>query len=97
MLQQINLYKLLPIKARFQLTPALAAASYVIFLLVLLLIYGLELKQKHQVMAQYTVLNNQVAMLQQQLTTLTQQYPISDAATLNKAVADLQYQSKLSC
>jgi len=92
MLQQINLYKLLPTKSRFQLTPRLATAIYGVFLLFLIFIYGLEVQQKHRVMAQYTLLNNQVNVLQQHLASLTQQYPISDAAALNKTVEELQHQ-----
>lgn len=92
MLQQINLYKLLPAKSRFQLTPRLATVIYGAFLLLLIFIYGLELRQKHQAMVQYTVLNNQVSTLQQHLAILTQQYPVSDAVSLNKSVEELQHQ-----
>lgn len=92
MLQQINLYKLLPTKSRFQLTSTLATVIYSIFLLLCIFIYGLEVWKKHQIMAQYTVLNNQVTILQQHLASLTQQYPISDAVALDKSVEELQHQ-----
>lgn len=90
MLQQINFYNLLPKKSGFQLTRQWVLSTYSVFLLLLILIYGIELRQKQHLLPQYTSLSNQMNVLQHQLLSLTQKYPVSDAATLKNSVHDLQ-------
>lgn len=92
MLQQINLYKLLPVKSRFQLTPMVAGVVYGVFIFVLLLIYGLDVHANYRINKQFELLVQQEKTLQQQLDTLNKQYPVSDAPGLNKALEELQTQ-----
>jgi len=92
MLQQINLYKLLPTKSRFQLTPMLASVIYGVVIAVLVLIFGVELRQKYKVTEKFDLLTQQVNLVQQQLASLENEYPFSDAVTLNKALEELETQ-----
>lgn len=90
MLQQINFYNLLPKKSGFQLTRQMMLSTYSVFLLLLIFIYGVELRQKQHLLSQYNKLNSQAQVLQQQLFSLTQQYPINDALVLKNTVHELQ-------
>jgi len=90
MLQQINFYNLLPKKSGFQLSRQWVLSIYSVFVLLLIFIYGVELRQKQHLLPQYTLLHNQMSVLQQQLLSLTQQYPVSDAIILKNTVHELQ-------
>lgn len=92
MLQQVNLYKLLPIQSRFHLTQKVILLTYGIFLSLLLLIYGFGWWQKKQAIHEDMQLNNQVNALQQRLASLTKQYPITDALALDNILQQLKHQ-----
>lgn len=90
MQQEINLYRYLPKKAGFALTPKIALKSYVAFLLALLLFHTILLWQKHKLNSQWTSLQAQSMVYQQELSVLLQEYPVSDVTTLNKNIQELQ-------
>lgn len=94
MMQQVNLYKLLPKKAKFALTRQMVLAAYSIFLLLLIFVYGVEVRHKQQLAQQYTQLDTQGTALQQQLALLTQKYPIRDIVALKKNISELQEKLK---
>lgn len=92
MLQQINLYPLLPVESRFQLTGKRALSIYSIFILVLIFICGLEFRAKQHALKEYTVLNTEVMTLNAKFASLTQKYPISDSAALLNNIQTLDDQ-----
>lgn len=92
MLQQINLYNLLPKKSRYELSRVMVLSIYGIFLLFLLLASINLYMQKRHVMNEYTQLNKQVAAVKKNYADLVEQYPLKDTLSLKKAIDDLQHQ-----
>lgn len=90
MTQSINLYRYLPKKKKAILTTKVVIISYGAFIVFLFFVYLIQLHQKHKIITQFDQLNSEVSLLQQELTTMMQRYPVNNVPDLNKAILDLQ-------
>lgn len=92
MLQEINLYKLLPSRSRFALTKELVITTYVLLVAVLTLIYFVQAGLVYNVSYKLDKVTAQTAEVQKKLDELNAKYPINDFETLNKSLNELQVQ-----
>lgn len=92
MLQEINLYKLLPSRSRFALTKELVITTYVLLVAVLTLIYFIQAAFVYNVSHKLENATAKTADIQKKLDELNAKYPINDFETLNKSLNELQVQ-----
>ena len=98
MLQQINLYRLLP-KDRFSLSLEKMAIFYGLFLVIMLLNSSVNFYEKYQKSTELNEINSKLAIEKESLKLLVAQYPIlnpNDLETsLKKLQGDLDVKSKM--
>lgn len=98
MLQDINLYLLLPKKTGMYFTKKVVLTVYGIFLLVYILLYFVLLLQQKHLQLRYEALNKEVTTLEAQFKKMTANYPISNYDDLKGMIEKtrLDYQNKLN-
>lgn len=92
MMQQINLYRLLPKEAGSLLTQKKVIIYYVIFFILLLILYSHTQSQKVKLEYELNGMTNEISGLQNQSIQLAQKYPTSNIDELQKIIKDLQIQ-----
>lgn len=92
MLQEINLYKLLPGRSRFALTKELVITTYILLISVLMLVYFVQSILVFQVSHRLDKVTAETAEVQKKLDELNTKYPINDFEVLNKSLNELEIQ-----
>ena len=90
MLQEINLYPLLPQQQKSFLTLKLMAVSYSIFLLFLALSFCFELWGHHEEQVKQVELKQQLTRIHERLAQIKNQYPMLDPNDMESSVKKLQ-------
>lgn len=90
MLQEINLYPLLPHKQKAFLTLKRMAVSYSIFLGLLICSFAFQLWGKHNQVLAKDELNRQLAKVHQRTAEIKNQYPMLDPNDMENSVKKLQ-------
>lgn len=92
MSQQINLFTLLPKRLRFELTRELVITSYIVFTMILLLIYFIQIVIEFNLSRELNLISSQTVVIQKQFDDLNTKYPINDVPTLTKLLDSLETQ-----
>lgn len=90
MLQEINLYLLLPQQKKSYLTLRLMAVSYSIFIFLLAVNFCFELWGKHQTVIAANALNVEANNIQTKLAEIHSQYPMLDPKDMDNSLKMLQ-------